>query len=124
MATHALAQQAPPEEVAISHVIQGNVVAGTIIKTRRHLAYSDGRVRMNPSIPSAMVPAIVDVTRLPSSVRHQVESDCSAVSITRAGCELVMRGEVREIEGRPGLVATGLDILIKVRARSREPASD
>jgi hypothetical protein len=101
--------QTPPQQVQVSDLIQGYVSLGTIITTQGHLAFTGGRARLNPSMPSAMVPAIVEITGLPPSDQERLQKQCTASSITSGGCRVRVEGRVQKIDGRPGLLATRLD---------------
>ena len=107
----ASAQQAPPPEVHLGDVIQRYVPIGTIVSVRGHLAYVSGRAIMVPNMPSAMVPAIVDVTNLPPSDHERLQTACEAKSTTSGGCSVKIEGQIVEIDARPGLLATRIEFL-------------
>jgi hypothetical protein len=103
--------QTPPQLINIGDLIQGYVSVGAVVTTDGHLLYTEGRVRINPNMPSAMAPAIVDITDLPPATREQIQTRCAAISITSGGCAVKVEGQVQLIDGRPGLIAAKIDFL-------------
>jgi hypothetical protein len=111
----ALAQPSLPREIHPGDLIQRYVPEGTVVVTTGHLAYVNQQALLNPAMPSAMMPAIVDITRLPTANRDLVQAQCAAVQITSGGCRAKVHGQVRQIDTRPGLVATHIELLAPVR---------
>jgi len=107
----AVAQQILPQEIHTSDLIQGYIPVGAFVITRGHLAYVEQRAVINPGMPSAMVPAIVDLTRLPPATRDKVEAECAAIKITTGGCWVKLQGWVQQINDRSGLIAADIEFL-------------
>ena len=111
----AMAQPTLPREINTGDLIQGYVPEGTVVVTTGHLAYVNQQALLNPAMPSAMMPAIVDMTRLPPSHRDQVQAQCAAAQITSGGCRAKVQGQVQQIDARPGLIATDIEFLAPAR---------
>ena len=111
----AAAQQTPPQEIFVGDLIHKYVSTGTVVVTTGHLAYVNGQALLNPNLPSAMVPATVDITSLPSAIRDRVQTQCAAVGITYGGCLVKVQGQVQQINARPGLVASNIEFLPSAR---------
>ena len=107
----AMAQQLLPQEINTGDLIQGHLPVGAFVITKGHLAYVEQRAVINPGMPSAMVPAIVDLTRLPPATRDKVEAECAAIKITTGGCWVKLQGWVQQIDDRFGLIATDIEFL-------------
>ena len=107
----AMAQQLLPQEINTGDLIQGHLPVGAFVITKGHLAYVEHRAVINPGMPSAMVPAIVDLTRLPPATRDKVEAECAAIKITTGGCWVKLQGWVQQIDDRFGLIATDIEFL-------------
>ena len=107
----AVAQPSIPREIYPGDLIQGYVPEGALVVATGHLAYVNQQALLNPAMPSAMMPAIVDITQLPAANRDEVQARCAAVQITSGGCRAKVHGQVQQIDARPGLVATHIDIL-------------
>lgn len=111
------AAQAPqPREISVGDLIQGYVadVGGPVVTTG-HLAYVGDRVLLTPNQPSAMVPAVVDMSRLPPAVLAEVKARCAAVRTTFGGCQAKLQARVQPLDGRPGLIADHIEILAASR---------
>ena len=107
----AMAQQLLPQEINTGDLIQGHLPVGAFVITKGHLAYVEHRAVINHGMPSAMVPAIVDLTRLPPATRDKVEAECAAIKITTGGCWVKLQGWVQQIDDRFGLIATDIEFL-------------
>jgi hypothetical protein len=107
----AMAQQLLPQEINTGDLIQGYLPVGAFVITKGHLAYVEQRAVINPGMPSAMVRAIVDLTRLPPATRDKVEAECAAIKITTGGCWVRLQGWVQQIDDRFGLIATDIEFL-------------
>ena len=107
----AMAQQLLPQEINTGDLIQGHLPVGAFVITKGHLAYVEQRAVINPGMPSAMVPAIVDLTRLSPATRDKVEAECAAIKITTGGCWVKLQGWVQQIDDRFGLIATDIEFL-------------
>ena len=106
-----MSQKAEPLEINAGTLIQGYVSVGTVVVASGHLAYVDGKALLNPNMPSAMVPTVVDIAGLSPADQKRVQTECAAIRITSGGCSVKVKGQVQQMNGRFGLVATDIEFI-------------
>ena len=92
-------------------IIMGYVPAGEPIETSGYFWFSDGAAFLNVARPSAHVPLMVDVTRLPPQKKAKAQSACaSTTGLNGGGCQLTIRGVTAMVSGRRAVLASDIDL--------------
>jgi hypothetical protein len=100
-----LAEPAKYRRASSSDLIGGTIPVGEWVETAGHLWLSDRGALLAVAIPSAMVPARVDIANVAPAAVERFKAACSAPDQFRGGCSATVRGQTAMLDGRHGLVA-------------------
>ena len=92
-AVAALAQSPVYRQVWGGDFIQRYIPDGELIEIRGHGWANGPDFFYNINIPSAMVPALVDLAGIDAETRRRLQTECASKGQFGAGCQVVIRGK-------------------------------
>ena len=106
----AAAESGSYRSVGNADLLGGYIPHGTLVESVGHLAHRDGRTYFNVDRISARYPMLVDVANVPPEQVRRMRAQCASKGITEGGCCATVRGEVKPVEGRAGIVAHAIEV--------------